>query len=137
MMGKNGAYKPTKKEQILVETLLNPKNRMKNIMDVCRIAGCGKNTYYRAFEKKGFNEYYKQCSLEMVDKNIGQVMSSFVSEAKRGSFQHGKILLEMSGMYKEKQEIEHSGAVTNVMIDNMTDQQKADRIKELKKKMGK
>ena len=111
-------YNPTGKEKILLEVLLNPKNRTRTITDICRIAECDRMTYYRAFEKPGFKELYKKKSKEYIDQNIGQVVAAFVNEAKRGSYNHGKVILEMSGLYTEKQKIEHSGSMkTNIKID--------------------
>jgi hypothetical protein len=33
-------------------------------------------------------------------------MNTFVREAERGSFQHGKVVLEMAGVYTEKVKVE-------------------------------
>lgn len=94
-------YQPTKKEQNLLEALLDPANRLKSITEICRVAKCGRQAYYDAFKKPEFVEYYKQESKALASKHIGQVLNAFVKEASRGSFQHGKVLLEMAGLYKE------------------------------------
>ena len=41
-------YKPTPKEELLLEALLNPENRTKTITEICEIAGCSRRTYYTA-----------------------------------------------------------------------------------------
>lgn len=101
--------KLTEAEEKLLEVLLSPENRMKNITEICHITGISRMTYYRAFEKPEFVERYKRESKELVNKAVAPVVNAFIREAKRGSFQHGKVLLEMAGMYEEKKVAEITG----------------------------
>jgi hypothetical protein len=112
----------TKAEQSLLETLLNPENRMKSVVDICKIAKVDRATYYRAFQKTGFVELYKQRSKELVDQSVASVINTFIREAQRGSFQHGKVILEMAGIYKDK--IEISGKINNPMEGLTTEELK-------------
>lgn len=103
-------FKPTKKEQNLLNALLDPANRLKSISDICKIAKCSRQVYYDAFKKPEFVDHYKQESKALASKHIGQVLNAFVKEASRGSFQHGKVLLEMAGLYQETTRKEVTGA---------------------------
>lgn len=96
-------YVPTEKEKNLLEVLINPENRMKSITDICKLAKCTRPVYYDAFKKPGFVALYEQRSLSIVKQSIAPVLNAFVREAQRGSFQHGKVLLEMAGIYTEEQ----------------------------------
>jgi hypothetical protein len=98
-------YKPTEKEKNLLEVLLNPENRMKSITDICKLAKCTRPVYYEAFTKDGFVELYKRSSQDLVKQSVAPVLNTFIREAKRGSFQHGKVLLEMAGVYSDKLEL--------------------------------
>lgn len=120
-------YKLSDKEMALLEVLLSPEYRMRSISDVCKIAGCSRPTYYSAFEKPAFREIYKQKSKELVDQAIAPVLNTFVREALRGSFQHGKVILEMAGLYSEKSELE----INNNLNLNVTLEGRKERIKEL------
>ena len=95
-------YKPTEKEKALLEILINPDYRMKSITDICKAAKCTRNIYYTAFEKPEFVKLYKELSESIVQQSIAPVINAFVREAQRGSFQHGKVLLEMAGLYNKK-----------------------------------
>ena len=95
-------YKPTEKEKALLEILINPDYRMKSITDICKAAKCTRNIYYTAFEKPEFVKLYKELSESIVQQSIAPVINAFVREAKRGSFNHGKVLLEMAGLYNKK-----------------------------------
>ena len=134
MVQKATEFKPTRKERLLLDALLDPKNRMKSISDICTIAQCGRNTYYRAMEKTEFVKYYKNKSKELVDQNIGPIVSAFVKEAKRGSYPHGKVLLEMAGLYQDKKLLKIAGEITE-NINNMTEDERKKRREDLKKKM--
>jgi hypothetical protein len=111
-------YKLTECEEKLIEALLNPENRMKTTKDLCQSIGISRDTYYEAFKKPGFVEIYKQSSKELVNRSVGPIVSAFIKEAARGSFQHGKVLLEMADLYSErvKQEItgKDGGPITSL-----------------------
>lgn len=102
-------YKPTPTEEKLLEVLLNPENRFKKISEICDMVGCDRKTYERAFKKQEFVDIYNNSSVELVKKAVGPVLNSFIREANRGSFQHGKVLLEMAGLYTETTKKEISG----------------------------
>lgn len=109
-MSKNvSEYRPTGKESRLLELLLDPKNRLKSIREICDMVPCNPKTYERAFKKPEFAQLYAERSAALAKKHLGAVMNAFVRQATRGSFQHGKVLLEMAGVYSEKTKHEHSG----------------------------
>ncbi len=98
-------YKLTEKESILIEVMLNPDNRMKSITDICKIANCTRTTYYESFSKAGFKAIYESKAKELVKNAVGPVINAFIKEAVRGSYQHGKTILEMAGVYSENQNV--------------------------------
>lgn len=126
-------YQPNPKEKLLLEVLLNPEYRLKTITAICNKAGVERNIYYRAMEKPKFVEYYKNESKRLVDNKIAPIINTFIEQATRfGSYNHGKVLLEMAGMYSEKKKVEHSGEMTtNVNNVSMTDEELDKKIKEL------
>ena len=101
----------TKSEQALLETMINPENRMKSVSDICKIAKVDRSTYYRAFQKQEFVDSYNKQSINLVKQSVASVLNTFVREAQRGSFQHGKVILEMAGLYAEKSDVKVSGSV--------------------------
>ena len=103
------AYQPTTAEQKLLEVLLTPECRGKSKTDICQIAGISRQTYYDAFKKPGFVAHYEAQARDLVREAVGPVVNAFVKEAKKGSYPHGKVVLEMAGLYAERQKIEHMG----------------------------
>jgi hypothetical protein len=112
-------YEPTEKEKNLLEVLINPDYRMKSITDICKAAKCTRNIYYNAFEKPGFVEEYNRRSANLVKQSVGSVINTFIREAQRGSFQHGKVLLEMAGLYTENSKVEIAGTMPVQIIDDI------------------
>lgn len=129
------AYNPTPSEEKLLEVLLNPRNRMKSITDICKIAEISRTTYYEAFSKPEFVEHYNKRAVELVKQQVAPVINAFVAEAKRGSFQHGKVLLEMGGVYTEKQQIEATNTNFNTELTELSPEERAARIAELQERL--
>jgi hypothetical protein len=102
----------TRAEQTLLEALLNPENRIKSVTDICKAAKVDRATYYRAFAKPNFVALYNKRSVDLVKQSVASILNTFVREAQRGSFQHGKVVLEMAGLYTEKSDVKLSGQVT-------------------------
>lgn len=118
-------YTPTEAEKRILELLLTPEHRMKSITEICKLAACSRTIYYNAFKKPEFQALYKAQSRALVDQSIAPVLNTFVREALRGSFQHGKVILEMAGLYSEKSTLEVTGEVT------FTAEERRKRIAEL------
>ncbi len=118
----------TKSEQNLLEVMLNPENRMKSVTEICKLAKIERVTYYRAFQKPEFVEIYNKRSVDLVKQSVASVLNTFVREAQRGSFQHGKIILEMAGVYTEKSDVKVSGAVN---VNNPFEGLTTDELKKL------
>ena len=97
-------YEPTPCEQRILEVLLNPENRKKTVTEICRIADVDRKTYYNAFKKPEFVELVKEESRRLVQAAILPTIHTFIKETEKGSFQHGKVLLEMADLYREKKE---------------------------------
>ncbi|MFT4146415.1 MAG: phBC6A51 family helix-turn-helix protein [Mobilitalea sp.] len=99
----------TNEEQTLLEVMLNPESRMKSVTEICKLAKIERATYYKAFQKPEFVEIYKQKSIDMVKQSAASILNTFIQEAQQGSFRHGKVILEMAGLYAEKSNINVSG----------------------------
>jgi hypothetical protein len=107
----------TEKEKSLLEVLINPENRMKSITDICKLANCTRPVYYEAFSKPEFVEVYNKYSVDLVKQSVASVINTFVREAQRGSFPHGKVILEMAGLYTDKLDLtlEKSEKLSDIM----------------------
>ncbi len=101
-VGKNLTYLPTKAEERLLAAKLDPENRLKTVVELCRIAKISRETFYTAFRKEGFRKLYREVVASIFERDAAEVAHSVVREAKRGSAQHAKMSLEISGVYQPK-----------------------------------
>jgi predicted DNA-binding protein (UPF0251 family) len=97
-------YYPTPAEIKLLEVLLLPDNAKLNVTEKCNQAGISRTTYYELMKKPEFMQLCKDTALDLVKSEIMSLMQIGIEEAKGGSFQHWKILLEMIGMHTDKQD---------------------------------
>ena len=94
-------YLPSDTEQKILDALLDPANKYKNVTDLCQAAKCSRQAYYDAFKRTGFATLYRKLTLDLVKQSVAPVINTFIKQAVSGSFQHGKVLLEMAEMYQE------------------------------------
>lgn len=106
-----GRYIPTDIEQRLLDVLTDPVHRMESITKQCELAGVNRKSYYRAMDKPEFLEFYRERLLDVIRIHAGQLINVAVDQAKRGSFPHLKMLMEMGGLYVNQANVEHTGEV--------------------------
>jgi len=102
----NNIYNPTPAELKLLEVLLMPDNAKLNVTEKCDLAGISRTTYYELMKKPEFMRLCKDTALDLVKSEIMSLMQIGIKEAKDGSFQHWKILLEMIGLHTDRQDVQ-------------------------------
>ena len=117
----------TEIEAKLLEVLLNPEFKNKNVTEICNIAGINRTAYYRAMNKPEFVEIYQSKTKDLVKQAIAPVVNTFIKKALEGSYPHGKVVLEMAGLYSEKSQLEISGDFNF----HMSREERQERIREL------
>jgi hypothetical protein len=107
-------YRPTTAEQKLLEVLLTPECRNLSKTEICKRAGISRQTYYKTFKKPAFVAYYETQARDLVREAVGPVVNAFVQEAKKGSYPHGKVVLEMAGLYAEPKNVNLNATLSTV-----------------------
>lgn len=110
-LNKSEEYKPTTCELKLLKVLLNPDFATSSMKDIIQEAGISHQKYYDCFKNPQFVGLLECTSLELIKKDIAPLVNVGIKEAKKGSYQHWKALMEMGGLYTEKRVLEHSGSV--------------------------
>jgi hypothetical protein len=123
-------YQATPCEKKLLEVLLNPECRFFTVTKICKEAGINRQTYYNAFDKPGFVEYYHDSSIDFVKQSVGPIITAFTKMAVGGSFQHGKILLEMAKLHKDSVDVNSR----NLNLDTTDPKEAAQAYAELVKR---
>lgn len=99
-------YIPTVAEERLLTILLNPEYIDKNVSEKCLAANVSRQIYYDAMKKPGFEELVRGYRESILQGEISDLIQIGISEAKKGSYQHWKTLLEMAGAYAPKTKTE-------------------------------
>ena len=107
MVTKSNKYKLTNAGEKLFQVLINPEYIGTNIDELCTIADVSRNTYYRLMKEPGFVSLVSDTSREMVMAKIGNVVNATYKYATEDSKAHQdrKMLLQMAGIYTDRQEI--------------------------------
>ena len=95
-------YRVTNAEEKLLDVLLNPEYRFKNVTEICGIARIDRKTYYNAFNKPEFVAYFKKESYRLVDHNLAALINTCIWKALRGHATFTKMVLTMAGVYPGK-----------------------------------
>ena len=107
-------YRPTTAEQKLLEVLLNPEFRTATVTEICKQAGISRQTYYKTIKKPEFMALYESQARDLVREAVGPVINAFVKAAKEGSYPHGKVILEMAGLYTESKNVNLNATLSSV-----------------------
>lgn len=112
-MTKSDKYKLTPAGKKLFQVLINPEHVGKNVDKLCKIADVSRDTYYRLMKEQEFTDLVSETSREMVMAKMGDVLNAtYVYALGEKGHQDRKLLLTMAGLYTEKQELSHTGEIT-------------------------
>jgi hypothetical protein len=111
-------YEPTPAEMKLLKVLLEPESLEMTVTDICKQAGVSRDVYYTAFNKPEFVKYQREVAQTLLAQALLPTIHAFQKEAKKGSFSHGKVMLEMHDLYTEKQEVINKSVPVSELIDD-------------------
>jgi len=132
MTTENNKYEPTAAERKLLEVLANPDYINASVTDICNAAGINRTTYYKAFKKKEFVAYQEKFTKDLLKQGLLPVIRSLEKEARKGSYQHQKLYLEMAGMYTEKKQHELAGKDGGpIQIESLSTEELKQKAREL------
>lgn len=104
----------TELEQNILKTAAQLEGKRFTIEEIADKVGCSPLTIHKRLQDEEFRELFLDTLKNSLSAEVPEVLNSFVERAKGGSFKHGKLVLEIAGVYKEKKEIKgdfglHSG----------------------------
>ncbi len=94
-------WTPTVGQKKLLTEFMKPENRHCTIKELCKRAGISRTVYYKGFDNPYFVKEYKRLSLQLITESVAPLIQSAVREAKLGSFNHTKLLLEMENLHQD------------------------------------
>lgn len=128
-------YTPTDKEQSVLNVMMNPEYHGLTVKEKCELAKVSTRTWYNYMDNPAFMRLYRELMLKEVAMDARAMIRVATNEAMKGSFQHFKMLMEMSGLYANRLEIDKREThiyIEGKSVDNMTDEE----LFELAKRKG-
>lgn len=74
--------------------------------DLADAAGVSPRTVYTAMRNEEFRLMFVEALRGNLHADLPQVIDAYIQEAKEGSHQHGKTLMEITGLYDPKKRID-------------------------------
>jgi len=112
-------YIPTPCEMDLLDVKLNPDNRHLEVQEICKLAGISKPTYFRAFYKPQFREYYNTLFMahwqDKADLMMSRVFECGMKYERCASDR--RLFLEAVGSLPDKKEININKKSVNVDME--------------------
>jgi hypothetical protein len=68
-------------------------------------AGCSVGTIYKRLQDPDFRAMFLETMKGLIVAEVPEILQKFAEKGKEGSYQHGKLILEIAGAYLEKKEI--------------------------------
>lgn len=125
-------YEPTVAEEKLLAVLLNPEYIHQTVVEKCKAADISRVTYYEAMKKPGFLKKVQGFRETALQAEVQDLIQVGIKEAKNGSFQHWKVLMEMAGEYAPKTKGEFTANIKQETIDkDISDDELQARIAKL------
>ncbi len=81
--------------------------------DLAKKAKCSPKTVYKSMQKLEFREMFTAALRGNLHAETPSIVDVFVREALAGSYQHGKTILEITGVHTPKQQIDAALNVTS------------------------
>ena len=91
----------TKKQEQLLQVLANPEHKNKSIKEICVLANISEQYFYQLRRYPSFIERVKAEIGGMIVASAPQIVQAFTDKAKRGSYEHGKYLLQAIDIGKD------------------------------------
>lgn len=98
-------YVPTKREQALLNVLLDPYHRMASVSQQCKLAECSRDFFYVSMKKESFMAYYALACREMIKSRSAELVNIGIREARRGGsagFGYWRELSKMAGLIEDE-----------------------------------
>jgi len=92
-------------EKKVLKIVSSEAGRRLTVEELADRVGCQASTVYKRLQNKEFRDLFMEAMRNSIAASVPEVMNAFIDRAKTGSFKHGKLILEVSGIYEETKNI--------------------------------
>lgn len=102
----------TELETRVLKAASKESGRRLTVEELSKKVGCSPGTIYQRLQNKEFRQLFMETMRNSVAEAVPEVLNAFSDKAKEGEFKHGKLLLEIAGIYEEKKNITAEVGIT-------------------------
>lgn len=96
----------TEREILMAAGEASPEKGL-SVEAISEKTGISQDRIYEKLQRNEFRELFLEALTNSLAAEVPSILHAFVQQGKSGSFNHGKLLLEITGVYKEKKEIKN------------------------------
>lgn len=122
--------KLSKTEKKILASAAETGQKQLTIDTIAAKAGCSPVLVAKKLQVPEFRQLFVEAIKSSLVGETPAILHTFVSAAKEGSFKHGKLILEMTGVHQDKQKVEMSGQVEINDTLFKTDEERISFLKE-------
>ena len=94
----------TELEEKLLKVAANRGGRL-SLEELARDAECDVAQIYKRLQNNSFRTLFTETLRHSLSAEVPGILNAFIAEAHKGSFKHGKLLLEIAQMYTEEKKV--------------------------------
>lgn len=112
----------TKTEKNILKAVGECGQSTLTVQAIAEKAGCSPAFVCEKLKNQEFKGMFKEMLESSLSAETPQILQTMATNAKKGAFKEAKLLLELTGIYNEKQRMELSGRV-DVGVDIFKDEE--------------
>lgn len=101
----------TSKEKKILEEAMKCGEQKLTITAIAKRVGVKPDYVVKCLKKPEFRQLFVESMQDGIVSEAPAILHSFVNAAKEGSFQHGKLILELAGIHQDNQRIDLNAKV--------------------------
>lgn len=112
-------------EKKMLQTALNSGGHRVTLEVLAKESGRSINYVYQKLQEPTFKELFMEALRGSLLAEVPEIMGAFVMKAKEGSFSHGKLLLEIAGIYNNESNINIKAQIEAKQAPMLNESEKA------------
>lgn len=119
----------TKEERKMLQTALNSGGKRVTLELLAKDCNRSVNFVYQKLQEPAFKELFMDALRGSLLAEVPEIMGAFVTKAKEGSFPHGKLLLEIAGIYNNESNLNIRAQIEAKQAPMMSEDEKMEFVR--------
>lgn len=111
-------------EKKMLSLAINSSGQRVTLEDLANASGKSVDFVIKKLQEDSFREIFLDAMKGSISVAMPEVVSAFISKACEGSFPHGKLLMEIVGLYSEESSVNVNATIKAQAVPSMTEEEK-------------